>query len=816
MAAAARVIEAFRHAGGAPDGLEDRRTVTELFRQLDASLSDSTIEVLLNAAALDDSSGRVDFFALVRSIFQDTFLCVEMMFLRQHGIQEPSMLDAAYVKERGLIDVIRGFVKGICTAKPSDVCRFGAEYFSGLGNALCVDAAPATIPELEATSGGLPIGDAVVLPGVMRAVSALPSDACSKCSSVSGAPSCRSSARRGPPPQRQVSRSWSKRSDCGNLEAGEQGSVHVHVTMAASGEDVCDVRMHRGATVAELRESIRSQHAVALVQQDLLAGGRILDNEAELLADVLHSLPDERDGVQLVIQPAEDFLDDVRKMRKQLSREVNPPIQEAIDAGVVPRYIRFLEETTWPELQFEAGWALTNIASGSSEQTRVVVHHGALPRFVAQLASPDFDVRAQAVWALANIAGDGPALRDEVLQSGVVGPMLDMLHSDEERGQRRPDQLVWALSNLCRGIPRPTSEAVAPILGRLHELLTDAHNDEELVDVCWIASYLTEGPNERGHAVVETGCVPHLVRLLGHAWSQVQTPALRALGNILTGADEDTQVVLDAEFLNLVAPMLDHTRASIRKEACWALSNITAGTRAQIQMVIESGLVARLVRALYDAGETRDVKREACFAITNAASAKGGHIGQLVELGCTEALMHIVRGREDGDFEAILPVALEAVQSILAVGTGDDGSQLSAHRDRVLEGGGYDVIEAITHDGNVHCRELACRILKHLGGESDTTAPTERDVDVARGAAELVHGGEARDPAGSVVAPDAPAPECGPQHGIPGVGTPPALGVDAAGSALEAASSEVETAAADTDIVAEPAPAEGPREPAGN
>lgn len=488
--------------------------------------------------------------------------------------------------------------------------------------------------------------------------------------------------------------------------------------------DADEGRRRREDNMVEIRKSKREESLQKKRREGLQAAQQqqFAPSTAPALSAVekkLESLPSMISGVWSDDKNLQ--LEATTQFRKLLSIERSPPIEEVIQAGVVPRFVEFLMREDYPQLQFEAAWALTNIASGTSENTKVVIDHGAVPIFVRLLASPSDDVREQAVWALGNVAGDSPRCRDLVLSHGALMPLLAQLNEHAKLSMLR--NATWTLSNFCRGKPQPPFDQVRPALPSL-ERLVHSTDEEVLTDACWALSYLSDGTNDKIQAVIEAGVVPRLVELLLHPSPSVLIPALRTVGNIVTGDDLQTQCVISHGALPCLLSLLSHNhKKSIKKEACWTISNITAGNREQIQAVMEAGLIGPLVSLLQNA--EFDIKKEAAWAISNATSG-GSHeqIKYLVDQGCVKPLCDLLVCPDP----RIITVCLEGLENILKVGEAEktmgNTGDVNYYAQLIDDAEGLEKIENLQSHDNNEIYEKAVKILEtYWLEEEDETLP---------------------------------------------------------------------------------------------
>ena len=261
--------------------------------------------------------------------------------------------------------------------------------------------------------------------------------------------------------------------------------------------------------------------------------------------------------------------------RKMLSLKNNPPIQNVIDAGIVPKIVQLCTSNNYPELQYEAVWVITNIASGSDEQTRCVIDSNAIPVLIQLLQSSNHQIREQCIWAIGNIVGNGPEDRDLVLNFGVLQPLLEtMFHAPNLTTLSNG---AWVLNNLTRGKPYPPFEIVSSMFPCLAKLIT-LDDEDIIIDTCKAMSNLSNSSNNGVEAIIQLGVVPRLINLLSSENFSIQFHALHAIGNITTGTNIQTDMIISEGVIPIFCMLMKSKHRNIRKNAVWAISNITAGT----------------------------------------------------------------------------------------------------------------------------------------------------------------------------------------------------------------------------------------------
>uniref|UniRef100_A0AAZ1X6G6 Importin subunit alpha n=1 Tax=Oreochromis aureus TaxID=47969 RepID=A0AAZ1X6G6_OREAU len=439
------------------------------------------------------------------------------------------------------------------------------------------------------------------------------------------------------------------------------------------GRDLETMRRQRTEVVVELRKNKRDEH--------LLKRRNVPHEDICEDSDVDGDFRSQNTSLEAIVQVSRErvivfcFLCFCRKL---LSSDRNPPIDDLIKSGILPILVHCLDRDDNPSLQFEAAWALTNIASGTSEQTQAVVQSNAVPLFLRLLHSPHQNVCEQAVWALGNIIGDGPQCRDYVISLGVVKPLLSFISPSIPITFLR--NVTWVMVNLCRHKdPPPPMETIQEIL-------------------------------------------PALCVLIHH--TDVSTAALRAVGNIVTGTDEQTQVVLNCDALSHFPALLTHPKEKINKEAVWFLSNITAGNQQQVQAVIDAKLVPMIIHLL-DKGDF-GTQKEAAWAISNLTiSGRKDQVAHLIEKQVIPPFCNLLTVKD----AQVVQVVLDGLSNILKMA--DDEAETIANL--IEECGGLEKVEQLQNHENEDIYKLAYEIIDQFFSSDDIDEDTSLVPEAIQG-----------------------------------------------------------------------------------
>jgi hypothetical protein len=356
----------------------------------------------------------------------------------------------------------------------------------------------------------------------------------------------------------------------------------------------------------------------------------------------------------------------VTNIRKKLSSgnqdDVSDDVDTVIDSGVLPYLIALLgsDADKHPDLEEEVLWVITNMVSGTTEQTCAVVEAGALPSMIRLVNSSNPTVQDQAVWGLGNISGDSAMCRNEVFDCGIVAAVQEAHANGVLGNAKNMEDIAFLIMNLMRMKPLPHIDETKGLL----PIITDFVKHLQVKDVVYnkqgrninileqmlIALSAFTAQDEHGELsmdiVLGEKIMPTLSRIMNQVIhrkpggsvagdAEILEPLCRIFGNFCGGSEQHTQAILDIDGVDLLFLLANHEHEGLRKEAWFALSNMAAGSESQVTTLIEKGVFSRAFDVMshtdwsidkrgsgaspdsFYLGAPQNIKNEICWCICN-------------------------------------------------------------------------------------------------------------------------------------------------------------------------------------------------------
>jgi len=396
-------------------------------------------------------------------------------------------------------------------------------------------------------------------------------------------------------------------------------------------------------------------------------------------------------------QNIDDKFKGLMGIRKLLSIEPVPPIQEIIDLKLVPEIIKYLDN--YPnEFKYEALWSLSNIATGNEEQVNTILINGGLPKVMNLLDSNIEEIKTQAIWLIGNMVSDSNKIRDIIIEYKIFDKILTILASTNI--EKYITTSTWCISNFFKTKPIPNYEIsykafkiiakVAMIYGA-----KDKDNIEFITDLCFIFSFMTKNYKEFINEIIDANLLPTIISFLDINNKGILLTCLRTIGNVVLGNANQTQKIIDLNVLDKLKYTLFNENSRIRTESAFIISNIAAGTQKQIETLIDQNFLQILSKIFRN--DVPQVKNEAIFGIANLTSVENElYMKKLVDDGILIIIFECMKT----DVAKYIAISLEALANILSFGK--KKGELKFFVNEIEKMGMFDILEKLqSHENDI-------------------------------------------------------------------------------------------------------------------
>ena len=165
---------------------------------------------------------------------------------------------------------------------------------------------------------------------------------------------------------------------------------------------------------------------------------------------------------------------------------------------------------------------------------------------------------------------------------------------------------------------------------------------------------------------ITSGVASHIVKTLAKNPSLAPI-CLKAIGNLLTGDNNDIDELLYYGVIEVLEGFLDSPILIHQKEAVWALSNIAAGSRSHVERLIISNAFIKVLKKIKNLAKINlEILLECIWTLSNAISGCDIELSiKLLDMEVLQIFIHIF-DRIDNDLSLV--IALNGLNSLFRFG----------------------------------------------------------------------------------------------------------------------------------------------------
>jgi hypothetical protein len=278
--------------------------------------------------------------------------------------------------------------------------------------------------------------------------------------------------------------------------------------------------------------------------------------------------------------------------------------QAVVDAGGIPAFLEILR-TGDIETKEQVVWAMANIAGDSAKLRDQCLQAGTMDAFLGCLVQYEGrnEMLKHATWGISNLCRGKPRPQFEYVSKAM--PYLCRL-----LGCSEPEVLtdaLWALSYIADGDEQYINLLLeSGVIGTVVQAL-GCGNDEYGTPAIRVVGNVATGSHQQTQVILSCGALAHLPHFLHAKKSNLVKEACWLLSNVTAGTPDQIQAVVDAGLLSKVLDLcLGGSSHLVRKEAFWTIANLAVGGRNdQIQVAVDLGLIKALVEGLSFQGDAQ-------------------------------------------------------------------------------------------------------------------------------------------------------------------------------------------------------------------